>query len=277
MSETILSEVDQAGVVYLSFNRPEVCNAASLDMLDALLGHLLRIETDAGVRCVVLRGAGAHFMAGGDINAFAAISESSARDRRAAFEQRLARSALIFSVLQRLPQPVLACVRGAAAGAGIGFLLSCDLAVASSGARFVLSHVKLGLSPDGSSSYHLPRSIGMKRAKQMALLAEAVDAQTALDWGLVNWVVDEGNLESETDRIARQLARGAPRSLALAKSLLNRSSANTLAQQLYLEGQTIGLCAETEDFVEGARAFLGKRSPVFRGSAGEGTPVHPAL
>lgn len=254
-------ERDAHGIAWLTFHRPEVRNATSVEMLQALHAALLRIEADPAVRCVVLRGAGDHFMAGGDIVAFAAVAEQPAPERRAAMQERLAVSAPIFSLLERLPQPVIASVRGAVAGGGVGFLLSCDLAIAATDARFVLSHVKLGLSPDGSSSWHLPRAVGMKKAKQMALLGETVNAQTALAWGLVNQLVAPDEVQAATERMARQLAASPPRALAHAKRLMNRSLGNSLAEQVALEGEAIGLCAESEDFVAGIRAFQDRRKP----------------
>lgn len=248
------------GIAWLTFNRPGVRNATSVEMLQALHATLLRIEADEQVRVVVLRGAGDHFMAGGDIRAFAAIADEPPAERRAAMQQRLSVSAPIFSLLQRLPQPVLGSVRGAVAGGGVGFLLACDLAIAGSDARFVLSHVRLGLSPDGSSTWHLPRAAGMKKAKQMALLGQAIDAPTALEWGLVNEVVAPGEVSAATERIARQLSASSPRALAQAKRLLNASLGNSLAEQVALEGEAIGLCAETPDFVAGLRSFQDRRN-----------------
>jgi len=261
MTDHLRTEQDDHGIAWLTFNRPQLRNATSEEMITALHGTLLRIEADPSVRCVVLRGAGDHFMAGGDINAFAAIASQPAPERRALMQERLARSAPIFSLLERLPQPVVASVRGAVAGGGVGFLLSCDLAIAASDARFVLAQVRVGLSPDGSSSWHLPRTVGMKKAKQMALLGEMLDAPTALAWGLVNQVVAPEEVHAVTERIARQLAASPRHALAHAKRLLNRSLGNSLDEQVALEGQAIGLCAESDDFVAGIRAFQASRKP----------------
>lgn len=263
MSNDLLHERDADGIAWLTFNRPEVLNATSLAMIDALHAQLLRIESDASVRCVVLRGAGGHFMAGADLGALEAIAALPAGERRGAMQERLAKSAPIFPLLQRLPQPVVASVRGAVAGGGMGFLLACDLAIAASDSKFVLAQAKVGLSPDGSSSWHLPRAAGMKRAKQLALLGETIDAPTALAWGLVNWVVAPEAVEDETRRIVRRLAAGAPQSLAQARRLLDVSGANDVAAQVALEVQAMGACAQTEDFPEGLRAVREKRAPAF--------------
>lgn len=263
MNEDLLYERDGEGIAWLTFNRPEARNATSVEMLDALHEHLLRIEGDRSVRCVVLHGADEHFMAGADLGALEAIASLPPQERRTAMQQRLARSTPIFSILQRLPQPVLASVRGAVAGGGMGFLLACDLAVAATDSKFMLAQAKVGLSPDGSSTWHLPRAVGMKKAKQMALLGEMIDAPTALAWGLVNWVVAPGEVSTWTKRVAGQLAAGAARSMSRAKLLLNASQVNALAEQVALEAQAIGQCAETDDFVEGLRAVRDKRPPSF--------------
>lgn len=206
-----------------------------------------------------MRGAGGHFMAGGDIAAFAKVAELEPQERRVAMRERLAVSAPIFPLIERLAQPVITSVRGAVAGGGMGFFLSCDLAVAASDAKFILSNVKMGLVPDGSSSWHLPRTTGMKVAKQIALLGEPVDAATALQWGLVNWVVPPEEVQAETERIARRLAALSPRALGQAKRLLNTAQANTLADQVMLEGESIGDCAQTEAFPAAVRAFVDKK------------------
>lgn len=269
MSDDLLYELDRNKIAWITFNRPESRNATSVDMLEALHARLLQVEANASIRCVVFRGAGEHFMAGADLAALEAASRLPPSDRRSAMQQRLAKSAPIFTLIERLPQPVLASVRGSVAGGGVGFMLACDLALAASDAKIVLAQVKIGLSPDGGTSWHLPRAIGMKRAKQLALLGESLDAATALAWGLVNWIVEPDRVQAETERIASQLAAGASRSLTQAKQLLNRAPSHGLADQLALETQGLGLCAETEDFVEGLRAIRQKRVPSFSNTESE--------
>jgi len=263
MTDDLLCDVDADGIAWLTFNRPAARNATSIEMIEALHARLLRIEGDASVRCVVLRGAGEHFMAGADLGALEAIAALPPLERRTAMQQRLAKSTPIFPILQRMPQPVLASVRGAVAGGGMGFLVACDLAVAASDSKFVLAQAKVGLSPDGSSTWHLPRAVGMKKAKQLALLGETIDAPTALAWGLVNWVVPPADVHGQTQRIARQLAAGAALSMAQSKKLLNAAPGNSLAEQVALEAHAIGLCAGTDDFAEGLRAVREKRAPTF--------------
>lgn len=253
------------GIARLTFNRPEVRNAASSEMLEAILAFLMRAEHDSTVRCVVFAGTGQHFMAGGDVRSFTLVADQPPQERRLAFETRVARNAHLFNVMQRLPQPVIACVRGMAAGAGLGFASAADLVVAGRSAGFVLAHINVGASPDAATSWHLPRAIGVKRTMAMALLAEPVNAQAALAQGLVSHVVDDEDLEAFTLRLARRLAAGPAVALAQAKSLVNRSMGNTLGEQLAAEARSMGLSAATQDFIEGPRAFLEKRAPRFRG------------
>lgn len=261
----LLSETDADGIAWLTFNRPDVRNATSPELADLLMENLGRIEQDRNVRCVVLRGAGRYFMSGGDIRQFAGMSAMTGAERQLQFEQRLLRNGLVFQMIERLPQPVIASVQGGAAGAGLGFMLAADIAIASREASFVLAHARVGASPDAATSYYLPRCIGVRRAKAMAMLAQPVDAATALEWGMLSFVVDEGELQEQTVRIARQLAQSAPASLAGCKVLMNDSQQNSLEEQLALEARVLGRCAASDDFVEGPRAFLEKRAPVFKG------------
>lgn len=269
-TQDLLISVDE-GIARLTFNRPEARNAVSPEMLEAILAFLMRAEQDRAIRCIVFSGAGGQFMAGGDIRSFTTVADQPPAERQRAFESRVARNAHLFNVLQRLPQPVISSVQGTAAGAGLGFAIASDLVVAARSAVFVLAHVNVGASPDAATSWHLPRAIGVKRAMAMALLAEPLKAEAALAQGLISHVVDDAELGAFTDKLARRLAQGPAVALAQAKSLINRSLGNTLAEQLAAEALSMGLSAASDDFVEGPRAFLEKRKPRFGGTgASEG-------
>lgn len=183
----IISQDD--GLARLTFNRPEARNALSPEMVEGLLEFFLRAELDRGIRCIVLDAAGKHFMAGGDIKSFALMAQQKPQERRQAFEARIHKGSQILAVMQRIPQPILCCVQGTVAGAGMGFVSASDLVIASDNASFVMAYVSMGVSLDAGTSYHLPRAIGLKRAKAMALLGQPISAQTAADYGLVDWVV----------------------------------------------------------------------------------------
>src|SRR5215469_12170153 len=164
MTTDLLTEVD-GPVATITFNRPALRNAASAAMLARMQEFLLSLQGEQAVRCIVLTGAGEHFMAGGDVQAFSETLKRSGAERRVEFAARIQSTAPLFMQLARMPQPIVARIRGAVAGAALGFVAGADFAICSVGALFVLAHVNIGASPDGSSSYHLPRAIGVRRAK----------------------------------------------------------------------------------------------------------------
>lgn len=258
MSQDLLISVED-GVARLTFNRPAVRNAINAAMIERLTDFLLAAETDPAIRCIVLAGAGGQFMAGGDVANFAEAAEQAPDQRRAAFEGRVHRGNRIFTLMQRLPQPILASVAGAAAGAGLSFVAAADLAIAGAGARFVLAHVHVGLSPDAGATYHLPRSIGLKRAKAMALLGDMIDAPAAEAMGLINRVVPDDALEAETAALARRLVKGPAGAMARTKALLEASVSRDLAAQLAAEAEAIGWSVASDEFVAGVQAFMQKR------------------
>jgi 2-(1,2-epoxy-1,2-dihydrophenyl)acetyl-CoA isomerase len=156
-------------------------------------------------------------------------------------------------------------VRGYCAGAALSFVAGSDLTIASDSAKFLLAHVGLGLSPDAATSYHLPRAVGVKIAKQLAFFGDRFDAEEALRIGLVNWVVPDAELDAKTEEILKRLAVAPSVSIAQSKRLMNRALGNTLSEQLTDEGIGVGNCAASDDLKEGIRAFVEKRKPQFRG------------
>jgi 2-(1,2-epoxy-1,2-dihydrophenyl)acetyl-CoA isomerase len=262
MTSDILTEIDGA-VARITFNRPAVRNAASPAMLTAMREFLGRIEQDARVRCVVIGGAGEHFMAGGDVQAFGETLRRPPAERRAEFAARIRSTAPLFTQLARMPQPVVAKVRGAAAGAALGFVAGADFAICSANALFILAHVNIGASPDGSSSYYLPRAIGVRRAKELAILGRKVAAAEALAMGLVTQVVPDAELDAAVGALVEQIVAAPVASVRCAKALMNESLANPLERQLELEAECFAECAGSADFVEGVSAFIGKRRASF--------------
>lgn len=262
MIEGLITEI--AGpVAVLRLNRPEARNAISSDILQAMLRFVESIEHDPAVRVLSISGAGEHFMAGGDVKGFAAMLDLPAEERRADFERRSREAAPLWLALERIPQPVVCSVRGFAAGMALSFVAGSDYCVASETAQFVLAHVGIGLVADAATTYHLPRAIGIRKAKEMAYLGGRYDARQALDMGLVNTIVADAELEAETDRIVQEFAAGPATSLAWAKRLTNASFAQSLEQQLALEGKAVGECGASEEVSEGVRAFFEKRKPDF--------------
>lgn len=261
----LLYEV-QDGVAYLTMNRPEVRNALSLDMREKLLNTFQSLEADRSVRCVVLRGSGEHFMAGGDVKSFMEFTPLTPCERRQVFINRIHRNLNgIMYAMRRLSKPIIASIRGAAAGAGVSVALSCDLVVASEDAFFTLAYSRIASSPDGGATYHLPRLVGTKKAMEIALLGDRFTAEEAQKLGIVNRVVSTEDLESETRKLAERLASGPTIAYGNIKKLIIQSSENSLDQQLQAEAETFGETVMSEDWVEGVSAFNEKRPPRFTG------------
>lgn len=248
------------GIAWGTFNRPGALNAFSTEMRDQIIRFLLGIEHDPAVRCLVLRGAGDHFMAGGDVKSFTAVMEQSAEERRAHFEATCHAMHPIIYLLRRLPQPVLASVAGACAGLGMSLLLAADLAIAADNAVFTLAYVKLGTTPDDGSYFFLPRTLGMKRAMEVALLSDRMDAATAERLGLINRVAPADRLAEDTQALATRLAAGATQAMGRTKALLSGALTRDLETHLQMEGLNFAACAAT---AEGVAAFVEKRKPKF--------------
>lgn len=254
------------GVAWVTFNRPEARNALSLQMREGLVDVFADIEQDPSVRCVVLRGAGKSFLAGGDVKAmYATNQEMSAEDRHKMRLHGMHYTNYRIEALRRMPKPVIASVHGACAGAGVSLVGASDLAIAAEGTKFTFAFSKIGLSPDGGSSYFLPRMIGMKKSFELAFLSDLFDADAALHMGLVNWVVPADKLAEETEKLAVRLANGPTKAFGNIKALFNQSLNNTLDQQLNAETRSFAECVMTEDHVEGVTAFVEKRRATFKG------------
>jgi 2-(1,2-epoxy-1,2-dihydrophenyl)acetyl-CoA isomerase len=253
------------GIATLTMNRPEARNALSMDMRLELCSALHDVEIDASVRCVVLKGAGDHFMAGGDIKGMGETIKKPADEIKKEFMLRIHDLHPIMFAMRRMPKPIIASCRGAAAGAGVSMALACDLVIAAEDAFFTLAYCKIGTSPDGSSSFHLPRAVGIKRAMEIALLGDRFSAQTAKDIGMINFVVPNDELESETQKLANRLAAGPTHVYGNTKALFYRSLESEFESQLQAEAEYFSDCASRPDFKEGVTAFIEKREPRFTG------------
>ncbi len=262
MNDTVLTELSK-GVATVTLNRPQALNALSDDMIEALLDIMPRLEADPAVRCVVLQGAGDHFMAGGDVKGFHRRLDEAPETLRRHFEAKIHRLHPVVVTMRRMPKPIVAAVQGACAGFGLSFMLAADLALAAEDAYFTLAYCRIGTSPDGGSSYHLPRIVGLRKAMEIALLGDRFDAATAERLGLVNRVVPAAELADETAALARRLAEGPAQALANTKRLLGRSLDSGLEAQLQAEAESFAECAATPDFAEGVTAFVEKRAAKF--------------
>lgn len=256
---SILLTVD-SGVAILTLNRPEVLNAFDAAMAETFLARTGEIAARDDVHAILIKGAGRGFCAGGDVSQF-----TKGGDPAAAIRAIIDPLHAGLRLLDSLKQPSIACLHGAVAGAGFSLALACDLAIAAENAKFTLAYARIGATPDGSGTYHLVRAIGMKKAKELALLADTIDAAEALRLGLVNRVVAADMLEAAAMEPARRLAAGPTEAYGRIKNLLGASGDNTLAQQLDAERDAFLAAAATADFAEGVAAFLDKRPPRFTG------------
>jgi len=246
-------------VTHLRFNRPEVLNALDLPTALAFRDVCAAIAADREVRAVVMSGAGRAFVAGGDVQAMAADSVDLPRRLVGAIHEGL-------TLLATLDAPLVAQVQGAVAGAGLGLMLACDLAVAADNVRLAFAYPQIGASADCGTAAGLVRTLGLRRALQVALLGRPVDAQTALQWGLVNEVVAKDQLAATVESLAARLAAGPTKAFGDVKRLMRGAGERNLPAQLQAEAASFLRCAATADFQEGLSAFVAKRPPVFRGS-----------
>ena len=252
------------GVATVTLNRPQALNAwnkqLGLDLLAALRG----VADDDSVRAVVVTGAGRGFSSGADLRDISG-GATTADGRPDVYKTLTERYHPIMHAIREVPKPVLAAVNGPAVGIGCSLALCCDLIVAAESAYFLLAFVNIGLVPDGGSSLFVPSRVGMARASELAMLGEKLGAAQALEWGLINRVVADERLREEAAALAARLAAGPTRSYAGTKRQLNSWLYSRMDEQLELEALIQQEMAGSEDFVEGAMAFVQKRQARFSG------------
>lgn len=262
MADSILLE--RAGAVAtLTLNRPEALNTLDFAMMDTLVAHTAALASDESVRVVVLRGNGRHFMAGGDLHAFAGLLDAKPEARRDELQRIIERLHASIEHLHRMPHPVVARLQGAVAGFGLSLMCACDLAIASDDAYFASAYRHIGATPDGGGTWALPRIVGLRKAMEIFLLAERFDAREALRIGLVNKVVPTASLDATVDAIVQSLVDGPATALRNVKRLARASLDRSLSEQLLAETASFAQCAATPDFTEGIQAFIAKRKPRF--------------
>ncbi len=250
----------EGSFLILTLDRPERLNALSTQMLGALKGELDRAaDPAAGIRALVLTGAGRAFSSGAD------LAESPAGGTIDLSTTLRERYAPVIERLVSLPFPVIAAVNGVAAGAGMSLALACDFILAARSSYFLQAFVNIGLVPDAGSTWFLPRLVGPARARRLMMLGERLEAERAMEWGLVQEVVADDDLMARTRDFAGSLAEGPTRALAGIRTLLRQSLESDLPAQLEHEAVTQGLMGRTRDFFEGVSAFLQKRPARFRG------------
>jgi 2-(1,2-epoxy-1,2-dihydrophenyl)acetyl-CoA isomerase len=261
--QTVNVSVEQ-GVATVELNRPEALNAWNAQFGEDLLAALREVTADEAARAVVLTGAGRGFSSGADLKDIS--TETTPDGRPDVYKTLTERYHPIMHAIREMPKPVIAAVNGPAVGIGCSLALCCDLIVAAESAYFLLAFVNIGLVPDGGSSLFLPTRIGMARASELALLGERLPAAKALEWGLINRVVADDRLAVEVGALASKMAAGPTRSYAGSKRQLNNWLYARMEEQLELEAKIQQEMAGSDDFVEGAMAFVQKRQARFQGT-----------
>jgi 2-(1,2-epoxy-1,2-dihydrophenyl)acetyl-CoA isomerase len=244
-------------------NRPDALNAWNERFGRDLLDAVTSVAGDESIRALLITGAGRGFSSGADLKEQRGSDEGGMPDLSGRLKEIYHP---IITGLREMPKPVVAAVNGPAVGIGCSLALAADLIVAAESAYFLLAFVNIGLVPDGGSTAFLPARVGYARAAEMAMLGERVPAGKALDWGLINQVVDDDELEPVSSALLERLAKGPTASYAGSKRLLNRRMYADLAGQLDAEAEAQRGQGQSSDFVEGVVAFVEKREPNFTGS-----------
>jgi 2-(1,2-epoxy-1,2-dihydrophenyl)acetyl-CoA isomerase len=261
MAGPVILQPDPDGVARITLNRPEVGNAIDLPMAQALLEAAIVCDADPDIRCVLLTGAGRFFCTGGDVAAFA-----DAGPQLPVFLKEITDYLhAAMGRLMRMPKPLVTAINGPAAGAGIGLAVMGDFALAAPKTHFTLAYTGLGLSPDGGATWLLPRIVGMRRAQELCLLNERIDASGAAEIGLVTRVAEADALDAEAMSLARRLAAGPSLALGATRRLLLDSLDAPLEAQLEAESRSIAALSRTPDGLEGVAAYLERRPARFKG------------
>jgi 2-(1,2-epoxy-1,2-dihydrophenyl)acetyl-CoA isomerase len=258
---TIRADVAADGVATLTLARPEAGNGIDLQLAKDLHEVTMAWSVDRRVRAVLITGEGKNFCVGGDLKSFAARDDLPVHLTDVTTYLHAANSRLI-----RMDAPVIAAVQGSAAGAGMSLVASCDLVLAAASSKYVMAYTAIGLTPDGSGTWALPRTIGLRRALELVLTNRRLDAEEALHMGLVTRVVPDDRLADDALALARSLAAGPTGAFGAAKRLLRESLTTDLEAQLALETQSLAAAAGSADGVEGIAAFLEKRAAAFTGA-----------
>lgn len=252
----------EAGVAQITLDRPDVFNALSLELLDALAGCVDEAVLDDAVGALLITGAGRAFSAGGDVRSLSALAGAERPEETAL--DAVGRMHGVLTALFRCPKPVVAAVNGAVAGAGVGLMLTADVIWAAETAHVTLAFTGIGASPDGGTTFLLPRVVGPKLAAELLLTNRRLDAREALAAGLFSRVLGAEELPTHALDVARQLAGGPGNAYAASKELLRRSLLRGYEAQLEEERQTVARSIAGAEFREGVAAFLEKRPPRFR-------------
>jgi 2-(1,2-epoxy-1,2-dihydrophenyl)acetyl-CoA isomerase len=260
VADSVLCDLDGA-VATITLNRPAARNALTAEMKTELLATLRQCASDPGVRAVILTGAGPAFCSGQDLREHAGLLKLGA----AATETVRVHYNPIITVITTMPKPVVAAIRGVAAGAGAALAFGCDFRIATRDATLLMAFSRVGLGADSGASWTLQRLAGIARATELLMLAQPVTADQALSIGLLNSVVDEPDLESATRELAGRLAAGPTAAYAAIKEGLAFAATHDLAESLEKEADLQARLAQTDDHTAATLAFVRKQSPTFQG------------
>ncbi|MFL1454137.1 enoyl-CoA hydratase/isomerase family protein [Marinobacter sp. GN3S48] len=259
---TVISEFDRSnGVATLTFNRPDSLNAIDIPMAESFLEAVRGLASQQGLRCVVLRGAGRAFVAGGDISGMTGGQQQAWQMVNTILESL--NPAIL--LLRDIDAPIIASVKGVAAGAGFSLALMADLVVAEENTRFLIAYNGIGAVPDCGGSWFLPHKIGAGRASEMMILGRTLNATEAQHWGLVTRVAPEDQFDEVLATTIAKAAEGPGRAFGAFRRLVDQASGTPLADHLEAERQAFLEMTTTADFSEGVSAFLAKRKPRFQG------------
>ncbi len=265
MTEPLLYEQNE-GIVTLTINRPEERNALSDDLIfEAFIDAANRINKDNSVRCVILTGKGKAFSAGGNVKHMRdkeGLFAGSPTELRQGYRHGIQKIPLAF---YNLEVPTIAAVNGPAVGAGCDLACMCDIRIAGKSAKFAESFVKLGIIPGDGGAWFLPRTIGRSRAAELTFTGEMIDADTALEWGMVSKVVENDDLMAAANDLAGRIAKNPPHALRLAKKLMREGEHTRLDSLLEMSAAFQALSHHTEDHAEAIDAFFEKRDGDYKG------------
>ena len=258
--ETINFEIIE-NIAIIRLNRPNSYNSLNAKMAKELLEISYECDTNKKIRAIILTGEGDKaFCAGGDLKSFHETGNVAKHLKMVTHDLHGA-----ITKFSRMNSPLIVAVNGVAAGAGLSFVGFADLAIAKTSATFVSAYTKAGLTPDGSSSYYLPRIIGIRKYLELVMTNKVLSSEEALSWGLLNYIYDDKNFWNETLKLADNLSKGPTLAYGKTKRLIHNSLNSTLETQMELETKMISESAETNDGQIGIKAFIDKEKPKFEG------------
>ncbi len=261
---SVIKIIKKGRIAELVLNRPTALNVLNYEMTFALKEATAELKADASIACVIISGAGDHFMGGGDIAYFKDLVDQYAVEGESVYPDDLFDNAhAVIRDITTMGKPVIAKVQGAVAGYGLSLMLACDMVVAADNCVLSVAYCKIGTTPDGGMSYFLPRAVGHKKAMELALTGARFSSEDAEKWGLVNQLVNVDELEGTVQRLAETLCDGPRDVLARTKKLLNQAYEKSLDAQLDDEASNFEVSMRAPAFSEGVTAFCEKRKAIY--------------